>query len=63
MNKTLIALGVGIWGVMLFLGFVMKASLGSTGLSCQEVSDILFPLMVIEVFAFIITLVGILKNN
>jgi hypothetical protein len=63
MNKTLIALGVGIWGVMLFLGFILRTSLGSTGLSAQEISDILFPLMIIEIFAFAITIIGILKNG
>ena len=63
MNKTLTALGVGIWGVMLFLGFILRASLGQMGLTCQQITDTLFPLTVTEIFAFVLAVVGLIKNN
>ncbi|HVQ01551.1 MAG TPA: hypothetical protein VMT57_08555 [Candidatus Thermoplasmatota archaeon] len=56
MNKTLIVLGAGIWGVMLLLRFVLdpKATNSTTALQF---------LFVIEIVAFIITLIGILKRD
>jgi len=62
MNKTLIALGVGIWGVMLFLSFVLQASLNSLGLTCDQRMSTLLPLTVIEIVAFFITVAGILRD-
>ena len=53
MNKTLIVLGVGIWGVMLILSFVPLAI---------DKND--FSLLnIIEIVAFIITVVGIVKRD
>jgi len=63
MNRTLIALGVGIWGIMLLLRFVFTSSLGSVNLNASQINDILFPLTIIEIVAFIIALVGILKSD
>ena len=63
MNKTLITLGVGIWGVILFLNFILKGYLEYFGLNCVSIMSTLFPLLVIEIIAFIITVVGLLKNN
>jgi hypothetical protein len=56
MNKTLIVLGAGIWGVMLILRFVLdpKATSNTTALQF---------LFIIEIVAFIITLVGIIKKD
>jgi hypothetical protein len=54
MNKTLIVLGAGIWGVMLLLRFVLPTDIGSNTHLIVNV---------IEIVAFIITLVGIVKNN
>ena len=62
MNKTLIALGVGIWGVMLFLSFILQASLNSLGLTSEQIMSTLLPLTVIEIVAFFITVAGILKD-
>lgn len=62
MNKTLIALGVGIWGIMLFLSFVFNSSLAGADLSCEAIRGILFPLMLIEIVAFFIALAGIFKD-
>lgn len=53
MNKTLIVLGVGIWCVMLILRFVPLTNADQT----------LFLLNIIEIVAFVITLIGIIKNN
>jgi hypothetical protein len=61
MNKTLIAVGVGIWGVMLILNFILSSSLGF--LDCQKRMDILFPLTLIEIIAFVITMVGIFRRE
>lgn len=53
MNKTLIVLGVGIWGVMLILSFVPLA---------VDKND--FSLLnIIEIVAFIITVAGIVKRD
>ena len=54
MNKTLIVLGVGIWGVMLLLRFVLPVDLGA--------NPNLF-LNIIEIAAFIITVIGIIKHE
>jgi hypothetical protein len=63
MNKTLIALGVGIWGIMLILRFIFTSSLGNLKLNTSQINDTLFPLTIIEIIAFIIALVGILKSD
>ena len=63
MNKTLIALGIGIWGIMLLLRFVFSSSLTNVNLTTSQINDILFPLTIIEIVAFIIALVGILKSE
>jgi hypothetical protein len=54
MNKTLIVLGAGIWGVMLLLRFVLPTDIGSNAT--------LF-LNIIEIAAFIITIIGIVKKD
>ena len=61
MNKTLISVGVGIWGVMLILNFILSSSLGF--LDPQKRMDILFPLTLVEIIAFVITMVGIFKRD
>ncbi|MFA5103188.1 MAG: hypothetical protein WC525_08545 [Candidatus Thermoplasmatota archaeon] len=53
MNKTLIVLGAGIWGVLILLRFV---PLGN-----ESMTVMLFN--VLEIVAFVITLVGILKRD
>jgi hypothetical protein len=63
MNKTLIAVGVGIWGVMLILNFILSSSLGSLGLTCEQRIATLFPLTLIEIIAFVITMVGIFRRE
>ena len=63
MNKTLIALGVGIWGVMLLLRFVFTSSLGGVNLNANQINDILFPLTIIEIISFFIALAGIIKRE
>jgi hypothetical protein len=63
MNKTLIALGVGIWGIMLLLRFIFSSSLGNVNLTSNQINDILFPLTIIEIVSFFITLAGILKRD
>jgi hypothetical protein len=63
MNRTLIALGVGIWGIMLILRFIFTNSLGNLKLNATQINDTLFPLTILEIVAFIIALVGILKND
>ena len=62
MNKTLIALGVGIWGVMLFLSFILQASLKSLSLTSEQIMSTLLPLTLIEIVAFFIAVAGILKD-
>ncbi|MDH7518040.1 MAG: hypothetical protein QHH19_06845 [Candidatus Thermoplasmatota archaeon] len=62
MNKTLIALGVGIWVIMLILNFILRGSLGAQ-LNCDEIAATLLPLTIIEIVACIITIVGIFKND
>ena len=54
MNKTLIVLGAGIWGVMILLRFVIN-----------PVSDTNTTLLLnfLEIAAFIITVVGIIKRD
>jgi hypothetical protein len=53
MNKTLIVLGAGIWGVLILLRFVLPGYESMT----------LMLLNILEIVAFIITLVGILKRD
>jgi len=53
MNKTLIVLGVGIWCVILLLNFV------PLGFDKNNISL----LNIIEIAAFIITVVGIVKKD
>jgi|GEM_PF-665100 hypothetical protein len=53
MNKTLIVLGAGIWGVLILLRFV---------LSTIESNTLMF-LNIIEIVAFVITIVGIVKRE
>ncbi|MEM0467057.1 MAG: hypothetical protein QXL17_00575 [Candidatus Thermoplasmatota archaeon] len=62
MNKTLIALGVGIWGIMLILKIFLPGQLSGMNLNCDQISSTLFPLTIIEIVAFIITIYGIIKN-
>jgi len=56
MNKTLIVLGAGIWGVMLLLRFVIDPKATSNTPTLQF-------LIVIEIVAFVITLAGIIKRD
>ena len=53
MNKTLIVLGAGIWGVLILLRFVLTTAESNT----------LMLLNIIEIVAFVITIVGIVKQN
>jgi hypothetical protein len=62
MNKTLITLGVGIWGVIIALNLILTGYLQSFGLSSDEIMSTLLPLTIIELIAFIVTVVGLLKN-
>jgi len=63
MNKTLISVGVGIWGVILVLNFIFSGSLATFRLSCDDIRNVLFPLTVLEIVAFIITIVGIFRRD
>jgi hypothetical protein len=63
MNKTLVTLGVGIWAIILILTFVFRGSLSGLNLSCEDVNNILFPLTIIEIAAFVITLIGIIRRD
>lgn len=63
MNKTLITLGVGIWGVIIALNYVLTNYLQYFGLNCENIMQTLFPLTIIEFIAFIITVIGLMKNN
>jgi len=63
MNKTLVILGVGIWGVMLILSFMFRGSLGGLGLTCDQVAANLLPLSAIEIIAFVIAIIGIIKRD
>lgn len=54
MNKTLIVLGAGIWGVMILLRFVIPTDTNP---------NIIILLNVIEIVAFIITVIGIVKRD
>jgi len=63
MNKIFVTLGVGIWGVMLVLSFIFRLSLGSMGLTCDEINANLIPLMIIEIVAFVLAIVGIIKRD
>ena len=56
MNKTLIVLGAGIWGVMLLLRFVIDPK----GTNSTTALQFLF---ILEIVAFIITVVGIIKRD
>jgi hypothetical protein len=53
MNKTLIVLGAGIWAVLILLRFVPLGDESST----------LLLLNILELVAFAITIVGIVKRN
>ena len=53
MNKTLIVLGAGIWGVLILLRFVLMPSDTNTTTL----------LNIIEIVAFIIIVVGIVKRD
>lgn len=53
MDKTLIVLGAGIWGVMIILRFFP--------FSAEDSTILLFN--IIEIVAFVITVVGILKRG
>jgi hypothetical protein len=53
MNKTLIVLGAGIWGVLILLRFV---PLG------DETNTMLL-LNILEIAAFVITVVGIIRRG
>lgn len=63
MNKILITLGVGIWGVTLILGFILSISLSSMNLTNDQIQTNLIPLTIIEIIAFIIALLGILRRD
>jgi hypothetical protein len=53
MNKTLIVLGAGIWGVLILLRFVLSSAESNT-----------FQLLnILEIVAFVITIVGIVKRD
>ena len=54
MNKTLIVLGAGIWGVMLLLRFVIPMDPDTNTITL---------LNIIEIVAFIITVAGIVKRD
>jgi len=53
MNKTLVVLGAGIWGVIILLRFV----------PLDAESNALLLLNILEIVAFIITVVGIVKRD
>jgi F0F1-type ATP synthase membrane subunit a len=63
MNKTLITLGIGIWGVIIALNFILKGYLEYFGLTSEDIMSTLLPLTIIDLIAFIITLSGLLKDN
>jgi len=64
MNKTLIAVGVGIWGVMLILNFILSSSLYPLlNKDAGTVDGVLLPLKIIEIVAFVITMVGIFRKD
>jgi len=54
MNKTLVVLGAGIWGVMLLLRFVIPT---------DPDSNTILLLNILEIVAFIITVAGIVKQD
>ncbi len=56
MNKTLIVLGAGIWGVLILLRFVLNPN------ATNEPNTYMF-LNIIEIVAFVIAIVGIVKQN
>ena len=62
MNKTLVTLGIGIWGVMLILRFIFSLSLSSF-MNCDQLNGALLPLTVIEIVAFVIAIFGILRSD
>jgi hypothetical protein len=53
MNKTLIVLGAGIWGVLILLRFVPLGDESTT----------LMLFNILEIVAFIITIVGIVRRD
>ncbi len=54
MNKTLIVLGAGIWGVLILLRFVLNTT--------NEPNTYML-LNIIEIVAFVIAIIGIIKQN
>ncbi len=52
MNKTLIVLGAGIWGVIILLRFVLMSNDSNTVMLFN----------ILEIVAFIITVVGIVRR-
>ena len=63
MNKTLIKIGVGIWGLMLFLSFIIGWILAIIGSSSEQITLAVFPLGIIEIIAFIIVVYGLFKKD
>ena len=53
MNKTLIVLGVGIWGVIILLRFVLEST---------DTNTVLL-LNILEIVAFIISVAGIIRRG
>lgn len=53
MNKTLIVLGAGIWGVLILLRFV----------PLSDESTTFFLLNILEIVAFVILIIGIAKRD
>jgi hypothetical protein len=53
MNKTLVVLGAGIWGVIILLRFV----------SLDADSNFVLIFNILEIVAFIITVVGIVRRD
>jgi hypothetical protein len=53
MNKTLIVLGAGVWGVIILLRFVLESTDTNT----------VMLLNILEIAAFIITVVGIIRRG
>ncbi len=62
MNKTLIALGVGIWAIIIILKILIPSQLSSLALTCEQINSTMFPLTIIEIVALCITVYGLIKN-
>lgn len=63
MNKTLIKIGVGIWGLMLFLSFIIGWILAIIGLTSEQIALAVVPFGIIEVIAFILVAYGLLTGS